>query len=80
MKHRPKTVDDIDHFEEIRYEDQKKIRDNISSSSAILLPEPTAKGKKSKKRAASDTDGAASNSAALADFGIEYSKSSRAEW
>lgn len=39
----------------------------------LLLPE-TSKGKKGKKRAAES-----SSNAALKDFGIEYSKSSRAE-
>lgn len=79
QKHRPASVDDMDHFENIRYEDQQTIRDKIGSTSGILLPQ-TSKGKKGKKRAASDTDGSASNAALLDDFGIEYSKSSRATW
>lgn len=79
LKHRPASVDDIDHFEDIRYEDQQTIRDKIGSTTGILLPE-TSKGKKGKKRAASDNDASASNAALLNDFGIEYSKSSRATW
>lgn len=73
-KHRPKSIEDIDHFESIRYEDQEKIREKVKAFSGILLPEP--KGKKGKKRAAESDN---SNAAALKDFGIEYSVSSRAE-
>lgn len=75
-KHRPKTTDDIDHFEDIRYEDQEKIRQKVVEFSGILLPEAS-KGKKGKKRAA-EAEAPASN-VALMDFGIEYSVSSRAE-
>lgn len=28
-KQKPKTVDDIEHYESLRWEDQKKIKDNI---------------------------------------------------
>lgn len=72
-KHRPKTTDDIDHFESIRYEDQEVIRKKVEAMSGILLPETT-KGKKGKKRAAESE----ATSAALNDFGVEYSSSSRA--
>jgi poly [ADP-ribose] polymerase 1 len=54
--------------------DQEKIRKKIEETSGILLPE-TSKGKKGKKRTAESQ----ANAAALKDFGIEYSVSSRAE-
>lgn len=59
----------------MKYEDQESIREKISATTGIILPE-TSKGKKGKKRSA---DEASSSNAALKDFGIEYSKSSRAE-
>lgn len=73
--HHPKSVEEIDHFEDIRYEDQERIRSKIGKST-ILLPETSNKGKKGKKRAASTDE--PSGKAALNDFAIEYSKSSRA--
>lgn len=74
-KHRPASIDDIDHYEDIRYEHQKEIRETLGATSAILLPETSkGKGKKGKKRAAESI----SNAAALKDFGVEYSKTSRA--
>ncbi|CRK91707.1 CLUMA_CG005353, isoform A [Clunio marinus] len=75
-KHRPKTVDDIDHFESIRYEDQEIVRKNIGKLNEILLPETSSKkkGKAGKKRAAENIE----NNIVLKDFGIEYSRSSRA--
>lgn len=73
-KHRPKTADDIEHFENVSYDDQQKIRTKIEETTSILLPE--VKGKKGKKRAA---ESQSANAAALKDFGIEYSVSSRAE-
>jgi poly [ADP-ribose] polymerase 1 len=74
VKQRPKTVDEIEHFENISSDDQQRIRKKIEDSTGILLPE-TSKGKKGKKRAADSQ----ANAAALKDFGIEYSVSSRAE-
>ncbi|KAF2885554.1 hypothetical protein ILUMI_20622 [Ignelater luminosus] len=69
-KQRPKTVDDIDHFESLRWEDQEKIKSQIQTVSAAVVP-----AQKGKKR---DASAAASSKAALKDFRIEYSKSSRA--
>ncbi|XP_017778505.1 PREDICTED: poly [ADP-ribose] polymerase [Nicrophorus vespilloides] len=63
---RPKIVDDIENFEEIRWEDQEKIKDKIKNMGSIIVP-----AGKGKKRAASDNG-------ALKDFTLEYSKSSRA--
>jgi hypothetical protein len=77
-KHRPQSIDDIEHFEGIRIEDQKQIREQLTANKGILLPEPKGK-KKGKKRAADDDDEAGPSKAAiLRDFGVEYSKSSRA--
>ncbi|KAG5673403.1 hypothetical protein PVAND_003458 [Polypedilum vanderplanki] len=76
QKHRPKAIDDIDHFEEIRIEDQENIRQKLDATKGILLPEPKGK-KKGKKRAAEDSKTAAFNATALNDFGVEYAKSGR---
>ncbi|KAK7863506.1 hypothetical protein R5R35_009060 [Gryllus longicercus] len=67
-KQRPKTTGDIAHFESLRWEDQEKIKKKIESVAS--LPAEPAKGKgKGKKRA---------GPGGIADFSIEYSKSSRA--
>lgn len=76
-KHRPKTFAQIDHFEDIRYEDQQIIRQHIDSTTSILIPE-TSKGKKGKKRAASGEEQSVTKNFAINDFGVEYAKSSRA--
>lgn len=52
------------------------IRNNIGSAAGALIPE-TSKGKKGKKRDSSAMDAQIAK-AALNDFGVEYSKSSRA--
>jgi poly [ADP-ribose] polymerase 1 len=75
VKNRPGSIDEIEHFENIRYEDQKKIREKIESLTGLLLPETSTGKKKGKKRAAEESE---MKNAALKDFGIEYSKSSRA--
>lgn len=77
LKHRPKSIDEIEHFESIRYEDQKTIREKVESLGGILLPEPKKKGKKRSADEASASS-AAVKSLIVKDFGIEYSKSSRA--
>lgn len=79
-KQRPKSTDEIAHFENIRYEDQQKIRNIIETQTSMPIPE-TSKGKKGKKRRNDETadDAKLSTPPALKDFGIEYSKSSRAE-
>ncbi|KAK9891936.1 hypothetical protein WA026_017419 [Henosepilachna vigintioctopunctata] len=71
-KQRPKTVDDIENFETLRLPDQEKIKEKIGASSSIILPEKKGKGKKR------NADALASKKAALKDFTLEYSKSSRA--
>ncbi|XP_018335477.1 poly [ADP-ribose] polymerase [Agrilus planipennis] len=70
-KQRPKSVDDIAYFESLRWEDQEKIKEQITDVATAVVPLP----KKGKKR---DKKEAAAIKAALADFKIEYSKSSRA--
>ncbi|XP_004519483.1 poly [ADP-ribose] polymerase [Ceratitis capitata] len=65
-KQRPSAVGDIDNFENMRFEDQQRIKlkvDNPSDSSAATS------SKKGKKRSADDST--------LKDFGVEYAKSSR---
>lgn len=63
---------DIEHFSALRYEDQKRIRQQIESLSGCIVP-TTGKGK-GKKRAAET----AATSIALKDFGVEYAASGRA--
>lgn len=75
QKHRPTSIGEIEHFENIRYEDQKTIREKVETLGGILLPEPKKKGK---KRKASDDGASTSKVAILRDFGVEYAKSSRA--
>ncbi|XP_044760388.1 poly [ADP-ribose] polymerase [Coccinella septempunctata] len=71
-KQRPKSVDDIENFETLRLPDQEKIKERIGAATSVILPEKKGKGKKR------DASTAALKSAALKDFIIEYSKSSRA--
>ncbi|XP_018568768.1 poly [ADP-ribose] polymerase [Anoplophora glabripennis] len=68
-KQRPKTTDDIEHFESLRVSDQDNIKSQVGVSSIAIVPD-----KKGKKRAGD----AALKNAALKDFKIEYSKSGRA--
>ncbi|KAJ8919846.1 hypothetical protein NQ315_006375 [Exocentrus adspersus] len=69
-KQRPKTTDDIEHFESLRLSDQDKIKGHVGVASVAIVPD-----KKGKKRGAGD---AALKKAALKDFKIEYAKSGRA--
>jgi len=59
----------------MRLEDQDKIRSKLQANNAMPVPET--KGKRGKKRAAETS--AVQSTTALKDFGVEYSKSSRAE-
>ncbi|XP_028137799.2 poly [ADP-ribose] polymerase isoform X1 [Diabrotica virgifera virgifera] len=72
QKHRPKTVDDIEHYESLRVEDQDKIKERVELSSVTIVPD-----KKGKKRAQDKID-AKLKKEALEDFRIEYSKSGTA--
>ncbi|XP_055386145.1 poly [ADP-ribose] polymerase [Condylostylus longicornis] len=68
-KQRPGSEGDIANFNNIKLADQKRIREKISElgGAAVVMP----KSGKGKKRSAAEI-------AALKDFGVEYSKSSRA--
>nr|CAH7715522.1 unnamed protein product [Callosobruchus chinensis] len=67
-KQRPKTVDDIEHFESIRVADQDKIKERVGLSTIAIVPD-----KKGKKRGADKL-----KQQALKDFTIQYAKSGRA--
>ncbi|XP_063703096.1 poly [ADP-ribose] polymerase isoform X2 [Culicoides brevitarsis] len=69
-KQRPASEGDIEHFNSLKYEDQKRIRDQIEALSGVVLP--AAKGKGKKRSAAGPS------SLVLKDFGVEYSASGRA--
>ncbi|XP_039295821.1 poly [ADP-ribose] polymerase [Nilaparvata lugens] len=75
-KQRPKSVGDIAHYSDLRWEDQQKIQNKIAESgpgSAVDEKPAKGKGKKATKRGKQT---AASNE--LKDFLVEYAKSSRA--
>nr|CAI5827669.1 unnamed protein product [Callosobruchus analis] len=67
-KQRPKTVDDIEHFESIRVADQDKIKERVGLSAIAIVPD-----KKGKKRGVDKL-----KQQALKDFTIQYAKSGRA--
>ncbi|KRT82026.1 hypothetical protein AMK59_5757, partial [Oryctes borbonicus] len=66
-KQRPKSVDEIENFESLRYNDQKEIRQKIDESGSGVIVPP----KKGAKRNAATMVG-------LQDYKVEYSKSGRA--
>lgn len=73
QKLRPTTEGDVAGFENLRFEDQKRIREKIVAlGSGVVEAAPATKGKgKGKKRSAEQ-------SMALKDFGVEYAASGRA--
>lgn len=71
QKLRPTTEGDIAHFEGMRFEDQKRIRDKIDSFGGGVVPAATTGKGKGKKRSAAEN-------MALKDFGVEYAASARA--
>lgn len=71
-RHRPQSVNLIDNFENVRYDDQKEINSRILSLITMPVPEKS-NGKNAKKRTAERMN------LAIKDFGVEYSKSARAE-
>uniref|UniRef100_A0A1B6DFG5 Poly [ADP-ribose] polymerase n=1 Tax=Clastoptera arizonana TaxID=38151 RepID=A0A1B6DFG5_9HEMI len=74
-KQRVKSIGDIKHFDNLRWEDQEKIKNKVEKSTCSAVEENGDKStKKGKKRAASK----GSKSDDLL-FGIEYAKSGRAE-
>lgn len=71
---RPQNINAIENFENLRNEDQQMIREALDVIHQVLLPQSSAElASQSKKRPAPST------SIVLNDFGVEYSKSSRAE-
>ncbi|XP_053691962.1 poly [ADP-ribose] polymerase [Sabethes cyaneus] len=70
QKLRPTTEGDVAHFENLRYEDQQRIREKIAGLGSVVVPAPK-KGGKGKKRSAEQT-------MALKDYGVEYASSGRA--
>ncbi|KAG5892238.1 hypothetical protein JTB14_014609 [Gonioctena quinquepunctata] len=70
-KQRPKTTDDIDHYESLRVEDQDRIKARVGIATLAIIPD-----KKGKKRAG-DPD-VKLKKEALKDFTVEYAKSGRA--
>ncbi|KFB53219.1 AGAP003230-PA-like protein [Anopheles sinensis] len=70
-KQRPKTEGDVAHFEALRYEDQKKIRDAIALFAQGVVPAAGGSKAKGKKRSAGEA-------LSLKDFGVEYAASGRA--
>lgn len=69
-KQRPKTVADIAHFDEIRWEDQQKIKEKVESGGGGGAAAPSS-GKKGKK-------GKGGDAGAFKDYTMEYAKSGRA--
>ncbi|XP_055838265.1 poly [ADP-ribose] polymerase [Episyrphus balteatus] len=65
-KQRPGSAGDIENFENLRFEDQERVKKTIDelSGSAVVA------GGKGKKRSKADN-------AAMKDFGVEYAKSAR---
>lgn len=70
MKHRPRSIEEIEYFENIRYEDQQSIQKKIDKFNAILAPQEGG-GAGSKRKA--------EESGPLSDYGVEYSLSGRAQ-
>lgn len=71
-KQRPGSVGDIENFENIRFEDQERIKLKIEKSLEVSSSTSTSTStKKGNKRSAGEGN-------AIKDFGIEYAKSSRA--
>lgn len=71
-KQRVSTDGDIDGFMSLRIADQNNIRTFITSQMVVVVPTG------SKRGASSSVDKIEMSEKALRDFGVEYSKSSRA--
>lgn len=67
-KQRPSSVNDIAHFDSLRWEDQQKLTETLAEASK-KGPPVTGKGKKATKRGQLN---------GLQDYTVEYAKSSRA--
>ncbi|KAL0113855.1 hypothetical protein PUN28_011294 [Cardiocondyla obscurior] len=68
VKQKPKSTNDIAHFDEIRNKDQDAIREKLEKIQSVPAP---AKGKKRTKGKASEASGGSG------DFRVEYAKSSK---
>ncbi|RZF40692.1 hypothetical protein LSTR_LSTR007983 [Laodelphax striatellus] len=76
-KQKPKSIGDIAHYADLRWEDQQKIEKKIAEiSSGPAVDEKPAKGKGKKAATKRGKQTAATNE--LKDFLVEYAKSSRA--
>jgi poly [ADP-ribose] polymerase 1 len=73
-KQRPSSVADIEHFTNLKYDDQQKIQQQVEAMTGLVLP-ATSKGKKGGKKRKPDDVG---SQIALKDYGIEYAVSGRA--
>ncbi|XP_072940740.1 poly [ADP-ribose] polymerase [Epargyreus clarus] len=67
----PESISEIAHFNKLKHEDQKKIKDKIASMSSVVMPEE--KGKKKGK----GTKRANDSNKAVGKYVVEYAKSSR---
>ncbi|KFB53218.1 AGAP003230-PA-like protein [Anopheles sinensis] len=70
-KQLPKSESEVAHFEALRYEDQKKIRDAIALFAQGVVPAAGGSKAKGKKRSAGEA-------LSLKDYGVEYAASGRA--
>lgn len=68
---RPKDVDEIDGMDNLRWEDQEKIKENVAKIASGDMPEV----KKGKKGGGGAKSGGAAKSAIKSDFATEYAKS-----
>jgi len=69
-RNRPKAVGEFEHFEQLRWDDQEKIRERIDSKIGVPLDTKPGKGKKKAKDVSESVDGTV-----LKDFRTEYAKS-----
>lgn len=73
-RNRPKDVAEIGHFEQLRWEDQEKIKTKIADGGAAPLP--SGKGKSKSKKGG---DGGLVDGTIIKDFRTEYAKSGAAK-
>lgn len=73
---RPQSINVIENFENIRYDDQLKIQEKLKEIHQVLIPMSSNSGASTKSKGKKRP---ASIKIVLNDFGVEYSKSGRAE-
>lgn len=79
---RPDNIGQIENFENLRYEDQQKIKEKLESFNQIILVDSSQSSKSSSVKSNKSSKAKKRpllNKAVLKDFGIEYSVSGRAE-